>query len=462
MRKSLLFLFILLVPDITRAQSTTAIKDALGRELILHGLNTSGSAKSDTAHMPWIKESDVEREHTQFGFNTVRLLIFWGAIEPEEGVYNEHYLAEVKKRVEWYTSRHMYVIFDMHQDVFGYGIGDNGAPPWAAAHDAVIKHLIPNKWPWWMKNLEPKIIKSYVQFFTYKKHKNRQQHYIACWQKVAGMFKDNPYVIGYDLMNEPHGGRVIKTLAGGFERRQLSAMYKRLIPAIRAIDTTHYIFFEPRSFGVNFGMSSHLPKVYDTPAGHPKLVYSAHCYLKFVDIGGDYKPKHVKEMPHWFAARDRELKKQQCPLMIVEFGLSPGKKDFDAYLHDLFRLADERHASWSYWSNDHGGWSPLKPDGAPTPILQELLRVYPQATAGHLLSYSYDPALKAFEMEFVSDSSIKGNTEIAVPRSLFPNGYKLVVTGTTPWASQADDRTNTLKISVTENRAHVVVKLSPE
>jgi len=444
------------------AQTTDAIKDTRGRELILHGLNTSGNAKFDTAHMPWIKESDVEREQSQFGFNTVRLLIFWGAIEPEEGVYNEHYLAEVKKRVEWYTSRHMYVIFDMHQDVFGYGVGDNGAPAWAAAHDAIIKHLVPNKWPWWMKNLEPKIIKSYVQFFTYKKHKDRQQHYIACWQKVAGMFKDNPYVIGYDLMNEPHGGKVIKTLAGGFERRQLSAMYKRLIPAIRSVDTTHYIFFEPRSFGVNFGMASHLPKVYDTPVNNPKLVYSAHCYLKFVDIGGDYKPKHVKEMPHWFAARDKELKKQQCPLMIGEFGLSPQKKDFDAYLHDLFRLADERHASWTYWSNDHGGWSPLKPDNSPTPILAELLRVFPQATAGHLLNYSYDPVTKTFEMDFTSNAGINAPTEIAVPRSIYPAGYQLTVTGTIHYRSEVDEATNTLKLFVSENGAHITVKLSPK
>jgi endoglycosylceramidase len=460
--KTLLCLLFGLFAGTANAQITDAIKDAQGRELILHGLNTSGSAKFDTAHMPWIKESDVDREHTQFGFNTVRFLIFWGAMEPEEGVYNEHYLAEVKKRVEWYTSRHMYVVFDMHQDVFGYGVGDNGAPAWAAANDAIIKHLVPNKWPWWMKNLEPKIIKSYVQFFTYKKHKNRQQHYIACWQKVAGMFKDNPYVLGYDLMNEPHGGKIIKTLAGGFERRQLSAMYKRLIPAIRSVDTAHYIFFEPRSFGVNFGMPSHLPKVYDTPANNPKLVYSAHCYLKFVDIGGDYKPKHVKELPHWFAVRDKELKKQQCPLMIGEFGLSPQKKDFDAYLRDLHRMADERHASWSYWSNDHGGWSPLKADNSPTPILPELLRVFPQATAGRLMHYSYDPATKIFEMDFTSNAAINAPTEIAVPRSFFPEGYKLDITGTTQYHYDVDEVTNSIKLFVTENGAHVMVKLSPK
>ena len=112
----------------------------------------------------------------------------------------------------------MYVILDMHQDVYGYGVGDNGAPVWAAS-PTKIKKLIPDKWPWRMKNLEPKVINSYVQFFKYKKRKELQQHYVAAWLKVISLFKNNPYVLGYDLMNEPHGGKLVKTLAGGFGKK---------------------------------------------------------------------------------------------------------------------------------------------------------------------------------------------------------------------------------------------------
>lgn len=442
-----------------KAQYYGQITDAFGRELVLHGLNTSGSAKQDSAHMPWIQEADVDREYRQFGFNVVRFLIFWGAIEPEKDHYNEAYLRKLKERVEWYTSRHIYVFFDMHQDVWGYGVGDNGAPVWTGAH-TLIKKLIPDKWPWWMKNLEPKVIRSYVHFFAYRRHKELQQHYIAAWQKVVRLFLDNPYVIGYDLMNEPHGGKVVKTLAGGFERRQLIKMYQRLIPAIRGIDTIRYLFFEPRSFGVNFGMKAHLPAVHDSLAAAPRLVYAPHCYLRFVDIGGEYRPKHLKEMPHWFAMRDKELQRQQCPLLIGEFGLSPQKKDFALYLHDLERMADERHASWTYWSNDHGGWSPLKPDNTASPILPELLRVYPQATAGHLLRYSYEPANRTFEMEYISDGKISRPTEIAVPRSLYPAGYTLLVSGAGEWHSETDPETNGLRLFVSDAQAQVVVHLT--
>ena len=451
--------FILFISS-SQAQFDREIHDAYGRALILHGLNTGGDAKHSADHQPWIREKDVDREHTEFGFNSVRYLIFWGAIEPERDQYNEAYLQEVKKRVEWYTSRHMYVILDMHQDVFGYGVGGNGAPVWASAHP-LIQNLIPDKWPWWMQNLEPKVIRSYVHFFKYKKHKDLQDHYIKCWQKVAQLFHDNPYVLGYDLMNEPHGGRIIKTLAGGFERRQLSKFYKRLIPAIRSVDTLRYIFFEPRSFGVNFGMKAHLPQVNDTKAGKPKIAYAPHCYPAFVDIGGGYTAKYRSQLSKWYHVREKEQAKHQAPMFLGEFGLSPDKKGYDAFLRDLNRQADSIHMSWSYWSNSLGGWSPLKQDLSPSPILWELLRVYPQSTAGKLVSYSFDQVTKDFQMEYVSDAAITQPTEIAIPSLLYSHGYDLSVTGTKDYKTEVDPVTNTLRIFALKSNSDVKISIKP-
>jgi endoglycosylceramidase len=443
-------------------QNIPSIYDVYGRTLILHGLNTAGGAKQSTGHQPWIAEADVQREDTAFGFNVVRYLIFWGAIEPVKDSFDEHYLQEVKRRVEWYTGRKMYVVFDMHQDVFGYGVGDNGAPEWASAHNAIIKHLVPNKWPWWMRNLEPKIIKSYVQFFAYKKYKERQQHYIACYKKVVAMFKDNPYVLGYDLMNEPHGGKIVKTLAGGFERRQLSAFYKRLIPAIRGIDTSKYIFFEPRSFGVNFGMPSHLPRVHDSVVATQKLVYAPHCYPAFVDVGGDYKPKNKRTLEKWFKVRNREMGKQQAPAFVGEFGLSYHKKGFDVYLQDFNALTEKYHMGWAYWASDPGGWGPYKADRTPSPTLNEILRVYPQATAGKLLTYSYNPQTKVFEMQFMSNDSIKTPTEIAVPKMLYPGGYHVTVTGAKKYHTSVNTVTNALELYVEDDSAVVNLQIMPK
>lgn len=434
------------------------MRDAAGRTLILHGLNTAGGAKHAEGHQPWITEQDVEREHRDFGFNSVRYLIFWGAIEPQKGVYDEAYLLEVKKRVEWYTQRGMYVILDMHQDVYGYGVGGNGAPAWACAN-AVIKNAVPDKWAWWLQNLEPKVVRSYLRFFRYQKFKELQNHYIASWQKVISIFKDNPYVLGYDLMNEPHGGDIVRTLFGGFERRGLTRFYQRLIPAVRSIDAQKYIFFEPRSFGVNFGMKSHLKQVKDAVPG--KLVYAPHLYMMFVDVGGDYKKKHRKGVDRWYKHRDKEWQKHGTGLFIGEFGLSPAKKDFEKYLRDIFYRADARHASWAYWSSDPGGWGPLDKDKNPSPILSELVQVYPQAVAGELLNYHYNPEWKTFSMEFISDAAVQAPTVIAVPQFIFPDAYQLNVSGAKNYTTQTDPATHALLLTVQDACAKVKVTIEP-
>ena len=81
--------------------------------------------------MPWIEERDVIQETKKFGFNGIRFLIFWAAIEPKRGEYDHNYLERVAERVKWYTDNGAYVVLDMHQDVYGYAVGGNGAPAWA-------------------------------------------------------------------------------------------------------------------------------------------------------------------------------------------------------------------------------------------------------------------------------------------------------------------------------------------
>jgi hypothetical protein len=71
-----------------------------------------------------------------WGFNFARFLLVWDALEPAPGVYDEAYLDRVAERIEWFRAAGIYVVLDMHQDVYGpvasdgREIGGNGAPPW--------------------------------------------------------------------------------------------------------------------------------------------------------------------------------------------------------------------------------------------------------------------------------------------------------------------------------------------
>ena len=428
-----------------------AIKDSYGRTLILHGLNTASGAKNAPDNQPWIDEAHVERE-TTWGFNVVRYLIFWEGVEPEKGFFDEEYLDMVEEKINWYTSRGIYVLFDMHQDLYGPAVGGNGAPDWAVETDGLVPDLDAQYDAWWLRYLDPAVIRAVQNFWKYTTYKDLQDHYILAWQAVVERFKDNPYVIGYDLMNEPHGGDLVITIGNDFEAVQLQNFYSRLIPGIRAIDNEKYIFFEPQSFGINFGLQSSLAKVSDARVGEEKLVYAPHCYPLLLHEGEAYQPFDKVNLRHWAKARSIEQDRHDTPMFIGEFGVSPHAGGFNDYLNDFHTIADSLCASWTYWSNDLGGWSPLDANQNETPILNPLIRAYPQATAGILKSYTYDDEAKIFEMTFMNDPSIAAPTEIFVPLRHYVNGWELEVRGVEQYSKTWDVGRQVLSFTSREDK----------
>lgn len=445
--------------DIIDDQLGLFIADEYGRQLILHGLNTSSSAKSDPERMPWVTEVDVEREATQFGFNFVRYLIFWDFIEPEQGQLNTQYLDEVQKRVEWYTSRGMYVMLDMHQDLYALRLGGDGAPEWAIRPDGASLDTDIDG-PWWLKNISPAVINSWKNFWEYSKHKDLQDHYINMWKFVAERFKSNPRVIGYDLMNEPWAGDLVKAfVTGAFERDQLTAFYNRIIPELRKVETQKYIFFEPTPAPVTFGVPSHLKKINDAIPNN-KLVYAPHLYPYNTHEGGPYNASDKKNVKDWHRERKKEVAFHGgVPLLCGEFGLSPSCVDYDVYLKEVGQIFDENLWHWAYWSNDNGGWSPIHHDGTETNILQHLVRAYPKATAGRIRSFSYEPDEKIFTMSFVSNPKLGQPTEIFIPKRHFESGFDIIVETTAANNYEYDEIKQVLALTV-HQRAEVKVTIS--
>ncbi|OQX33177.1 MAG: hypothetical protein B0D91_14995 [Oceanospirillales bacterium LUC14_002_19_P2] len=263
-----------------KADNPRYITDDQGRALILHGLNTSSSAKGHPERMPWIGQSDVEREARDWGFNFVRFLIFWDAIEPQPGVYDEAYLDKVAERVKWYEDQGMYVLLDMHQDLYAYQFGGDGAPPWATITDGLPAE--PQS-PWWITYLQPGVSRAFDHFW--RNDYGLQDHYADMWTHVAKRFKDTPNVIGYDLMNEPYGGTYVWP---GFETFQLQPFYERVINRIRTVDQDTWLFIEPQALGINFGVASTLGVIDDPREGEERLVYAPHFYPPFLHEGGAY------------------------------------------------------------------------------------------------------------------------------------------------------------------------------
>ncbi len=441
-------------------EDPSIFQDQYGRQLILHGLNTGSK---DPASDHWIQDTDVDKEDKQFGFNFVRYLMLWEGIEPQKGVFDEAYLDRIEQRVKWYTSRGMYVLLDMHQDLYSIKFGGDGAPEWAIqANGLPVSPNNPYGNLWFLKNLDPALVAAFQNFWKYSAYKELQDHYILAWKKVAKRFKDNPYVIGYDLMNEPYAGDLGMNVSGTFEKTQLKEFYDRLIPAIRSVDQNKYLFFEPTSLGVNSGLFSSLPKINDTRA-IPKLAYAPHCYPLFIEAApGPYGAAERQQLKEWQWERSKEIKKQNCPMIIGEVGIDPAQAGFDSYLHDVCNYMDSVQGGWTYWFNGLGGWSPLNNDGSEGPVLFALLRTYPKATAGKISSFRFDPVSKVFTMKFVSNAAITQPTEIFIPKHYYPNGFNLSVVGTSNYTQIFDEVHQLLKFNTTDNAKEITIEISPK
>jgi endoglycosylceramidase len=101
-------------------------------------------------------------------------------------------------------------------------------------------------------------------------------------------------------------------------------------------------------------------------------------------------------------------------------------------------VADEHQMGWMYWAYKH--WDdPTTADAAQglfaddadlstvkVDKLRQLVRTYPQATAGALGSYDYDPGTGAFTMTYTADPAIHAPTRIFVSPVTSPHGFDVV------------------------------------
>lgn len=88
-----------------------------------------------------------------------------------------------------------------------------------------------------------------------------QAAFLDCWAILAQRYKDEPTVLGYELLNEP----VAPTDAA------LADLYRRGIERIRAIDIQHMILLDGNEYGAHFG------GLVPAELG-PNLVYVFHSY----------------------------------------------------------------------------------------------------------------------------------------------------------------------------------------
>jgi endoglycosylceramidase len=402
------------------------VTDDQGRSLIFHGINVISAAKSDPLRMGGTTKGDFLHIAKQWGFNAVRLLIFWDGIEPQKGQYDTEYLQRVRQRLDWCEEAGLYVILDMHQDLYALRFGGDGAPEWAIQDDNLPFEY---QTPWELNYLQP-AVKAAIDHFWIKEKgfPALQDHFINAVVKAIDEFADHPAVIGIDLYNEP----TMASLHGIFnlERRYLTPLLQRAINAIREKHNDIWLFFEPSALGPNQGFGSKLGRLKDPRDGTPRLVYFPHLYTLDLDIQGKYLgwPLFIN---FWAHPRKKESRKFETPMMVGEFGLSEDRPGALKFLHETLAMYDKITSGWFYWSYDRGSWGLQDQEGQELKKADVLVRPYPRKIAGTQPHFSWQPGQRTFSLSFISAvaNHPPPATEVYLPPRVWPAGWRLINNG---------------------------------
>ena len=209
---------------------------------------------------------------------------------------------------------------------------------------------------------------NHAAFWDYKDHQDRT---IWLWEQIAAHYKGNPWVAGYNPINEPCDP----------EHWRLPAFYDRLEPAIRAIDPDHILWLDGNTFAMEWKHFDHLL---------PNTVYALHDYSMMGFPTGDrYKgaSDQNEQLERQFKRKAEFMTARGTPIWNGEFGPVYANplldKDAEEVNQDRFNLLgqqlaiyDKYQIHWSIWLyKDIGvqGMVHTAPDSAWNRLLQPFL-----------------------------------------------------------------------------------------
>ena len=411
--------------------------DQYGRTVVVHGLNLvwkrapyappDTPAGFTTADADWLQ---------RYGFNGARVGVLWAGVTPTRpDVADPAYFARWDRVVGLLADRGIWMQFDQHQDMWNETYGGEGVPAWAAKRPLPYSQLpwVPVPFPegYWT----PEVSTVFDNFWADKD--GLQGDWAAYWKLVAQHYKDQPYSMGYDLMNEPFAGAEWSTcMATGCPltySQELQPAMTRALRAVRQVDPQGIVWWEPQQLAS--GVQT--PTYFTAPAGEEQnLGFSWHNYCTWVFLQSTGLPLFDTDNCRSFSedreqnALDQAQKMNAVPLM-SEWGATD---DVTALGIDA-DVADEHQMGWMYWAYKH--WDdPTTADAAQglfaddadlgsakTAKLRQLVRTYPQATAGTLHGFDYDPGSGRFTMSYRADPSIDAPTRIFVSPLTSPQGF---------------------------------------
>lgn len=357
-----------------------------GTPFIPKGINMVCKAKERGYIGPYTeKDFKFLKDH---GFNLIRLGIFWDGAEPEPGVYSEAYFNELDKIIKMAAAEDIPVFLDMHQDLFS-SVYEDGAPAWATLSDD-CEHIRTDLWS------ESYLVSEAVQCSFDKFWENAEapdgigirSHFVKLWKTIAARYAQNPYVIGYDVFNEPFPGtpgrkvfetlmtfaaeagvsdiaeiadpsvlykiiEAIEPITGKFEEEILNPFYSEVCGAIREVDPDTIFMFESNYFA-NAGIPSHVSPALDKNGlPYKNQAYVPHGYDILVDTE-DYSAGGTERIDMIFEALGYVIEALPVPTLIGEWGCYPNASEAQlSQARHLLSIFDRFGIGHAYFDFSH-------------------------------------------------------------------------------------------------------------
>jgi aryl-phospho-beta-D-glucosidase BglC (GH1 family) len=223
-----------------------------------------------------------------------------------------------------------------------------------------------------------------------------QDRYVALWQEFARRYANRAVIAGYDILNEPCSNNEIGdypwNIYSNYMPRwdRMNSLSRRVVSAIRKIDTRHIIFLEGDNYAKAF-------MGFDKPFDG-NLTYSSHNYTAPGFGPGQYPgtihPRSAASgsAQHWDRAKQEQFfldaegtrftQQHDLPLWVGEFGSvynGPHDEIPDRLraLDDQIGIFEQHGAHWTTWNyKDIGvmGMLTLNPESPYMQHIASLLR----------------------------------------------------------------------------------------
>ncbi len=241
------------------------------------------------------KDNYITRADIDFiastGANTIRLPFHYRLFTDEDymGLTSaQDGFERIDTLVEWCREAGMRLILDMHDAPGGQtcdNIDDSYGYPWLFESEA------------------------------------SQKLFCDIWRRIADRYKDEPVILGYDLLNEP--------IAPYFDNMEqinsrLAAIYKMGFDAVREADQNHIVMLGGAQWNGNF-------RPLENTVFDDKVMYTCHRY------GGDPTPEAIRGFIEF---RDRT----GVPMYMGEIGHNSHE------WHSAFcRTMEDNNIGWTFW-----------------------------------------------------------------------------------------------------------------